>query len=53
MTFLKMVTRGMLSSSRTAENVKLAAILVLISLLGSLLLAQHSLALGIEWVDPI
>ena len=53
MTFLMVVSRGIFSSSRTAENVKLAAILVLISLVGSLLLAQHSLALGIEWVDPI
>jgi hypothetical protein len=53
MTFLMVVSRRIFSSSRSAENVKLVAIVMLVSLVGSLLLAQHSLALGVEWLDPL
>lgn len=53
MAFLGTILRGLLSSSRAAENVKLMAIFVLLGLVASVLLAQNSLAMDISWGKPI
>lgn len=49
MHFLIRILQQMFSSSTTAENAKLLAIIMLLGLLASVLLAQTSLALGAEW----
>jgi hypothetical protein len=49
MTFLVTILCVIFSSSGAAENIKLVAILVLLGLTASVLLAQNSLAMGVGW----
>jgi hypothetical protein len=49
MAFLVTILRGIFSSSRAAENVKLIAIFVLLGVVASVLLAQNSVAMDIPW----